>query len=50
MCSNRDPAKPELEFFDTEGVPWRALAGEVGVSQRVLAEDAATGYLTRLVH
>jgi len=42
-------AKPELEFFDTAKLQWRAVAGEVGVSQRVLAEDAATGYLTRLV-
>ena len=42
-------AKPELEFFDTEMLPWRAVGGEIGVSQRVLAEDAATGLLTRLV-
>lgn len=42
-------AKPELEFFDTEGLPWRAVDGEVGVSQRVLAEDADTGSLTRLL-
>jgi hypothetical protein len=41
--------KPELEFFDTEMLPWRAVGGEAGVSQRVLAEDAATGLLTRLV-
>ena len=42
-------AKPELEFFDTEGLPWRAVDGEVGVSQRVLARDADTGNLTRLL-
>jgi hypothetical protein len=42
-------AKPELEFFDSETVPWRAVPDEGGVSQRVLAEDAATGLLTRLV-
>ena len=41
--------KPELEFFDTERVPWRAVAGEAGVSERVLAEDAATGMMTRIV-
>jgi len=41
--------KPELEFFDTEALPWCAVDGEAGVSQRVLAEDAATGLLTRLV-
>jgi hypothetical protein len=42
-------AKPELEFFDTETIPWRAVNGEAGVSQRVLAQDPATGLLTRLV-
>jgi ChrR Cupin-like domain len=42
-------AKPQLEFFDTEMLPWRAVGGEVGVSQRVLADDAATGLRTRLV-
>lgn len=42
-------AKPELEFFDTETLPWRDVDGEVGVSQRVLAEDADTGSLTRLL-
>jgi hypothetical protein len=42
-------AKPELEFFDTETVSWRAVSGEAGVSERILAEDAATGLLTRVV-
>jgi hypothetical protein len=42
-------AKPELEFFDTGLLPWRTVDGEAGVSQRVLAEDAASGLLTRLV-
>jgi hypothetical protein len=42
-------AKPELEFFDPETLPWRPVVGEPGVSQRVLAEDPATGLLTRLV-
>jgi hypothetical protein len=42
-------AKPEFEFFDTETVEWCAVRGEPGVSQRVLAEDSATGLLTRLV-
>ena len=41
--------KPELEFFDPETLPWRAVAGEAGVWERVLAEDPATGLLTRLV-
>jgi ChrR-like protein with cupin domain len=42
-------AKPALEFFDTESLPWSAVGGEAGVSQRVLAEDPATGLLTRLL-
>jgi hypothetical protein len=42
-------AKPELEFFDTGTLSWRDAAGEVGVSERVLAEDPTTGLLTRLV-
>jgi hypothetical protein len=42
-------AKPELEFFDPGTLPWHPVAGEPGVSQRVLAEDPATGLLTRLV-
>jgi len=42
-------AKPELEFFDPETLPWHPVVGEPGVSQRVLAEDPATGLLTRLV-
>lgn len=42
-------AKPEREFFDPETLPWRAVAGEPGVSERRLAEDRATGLLTRLV-
>ncbi|MBV8218319.1 MAG: cupin domain-containing protein [Solirubrobacterales bacterium] len=41
--------KPELEFFDTEMLPWRAVDGEAGVSERVLGQDAGTGLLTRLV-
>jgi hypothetical protein len=42
-------AKPQLEFFDSDTLAWRAVPDEAGVSQRVLAEDAATGLLTRLV-
>ena len=41
--------KPELEFFDPEMLPWRPVSGEPGVSERILAEDPATGLLTRLV-
>ena len=41
--------KPELEFFDPNTLPWRAVPDEPGVWERVLAEDPATGLLTRLV-
>jgi hypothetical protein len=41
--------KPELEFFDPETLPWRAVAGDRGAYERVLAEDPATGLLTRLL-
>ena len=41
--------KPELEYFDTETLPWTAPAGGLpGMHERVLAADPATGDLTRL--
>jgi hypothetical protein len=42
-------SKPELEFFDPETLPWSAVEGEPGVSERMLAADPATRLLTRLV-
>jgi hypothetical protein len=42
-------AKPELEFFDTDELPWRAASVEPGVYERVLAEDLTMGLLTRLL-
>lgn len=41
--------KTELEFFDTESVPWIPVPERPGVSERVLARDAETGLLTRMV-
>jgi hypothetical protein len=41
-------AKPAIEFFDPEAVPWRAVAGQPGRSERVLAHDPSSGLLTRL--
>jgi hypothetical protein len=41
--------KTELEFFDTEAVPWSPVALRPGVSERVLARDPARGLLTRVV-
>ncbi len=41
--------KPELEFFDTETVPWTPVTQRPGVSERVLARDPDGGLLTRMV-
>jgi hypothetical protein len=41
--------KTELEFFDTETVPWTPVVRRPGVSERVLARDPENGLLTRLV-
>jgi ChrR Cupin-like domain len=41
--------KTELEFFDTNSVPWTPVQDSPGVSERVLARDADTGLLTRMV-
>jgi hypothetical protein len=41
-------AKPAIEFFDTEAVPWSPLAGQPGRSERVLAHDPSSGLLTRV--
>jgi hypothetical protein len=42
-------AKPAIEFFDTELVPWSPVAGQPGVSERMLAHDPSSGILTRMV-
>jgi hypothetical protein len=41
--------KTELEFFDTEIVPWVPVAARPGVSERILARDPNSGLLTRMV-
>jgi len=41
--------KPELEFFDTDTVPWTAVGQSPGVSERILARDPDRGLLTRMV-
>jgi hypothetical protein len=41
--------KTELEFFDTETVPWSPMTLRPGVSERILARDPARGLLTRMV-
>jgi hypothetical protein len=42
-------AKPALEFFDTEALPWSPVDDQPGVSERILALDPSGGYLTRIV-
>ena len=42
-------AKPELEFFDSDALPWSSVEGSAGVSERVLSADPGTGLLTRLL-
>jgi hypothetical protein len=41
--------KPAMEFFDTEAVSWSPVAGQPGVSERMLSHDASSGILTRMV-
>jgi hypothetical protein len=41
--------KDELEFFDTETVPWSPVPLRPGVSERVLARDPVRGLVTRIV-
>ncbi len=42
--------KPELEFFDPSGLPWRPMAGAaVGLSEQVLADDPEAGVWTRFL-
>ena len=49
-------AKPGLEFFSPDGLPWEPVegsptggAGGRGVAQRILARDPDTGDVTRLL-
>jgi ChrR-like protein with cupin domain len=49
-------AKPELEFFKPDHLPWEPVAasrtggaGGAGVQQKILSRDVETGDLTRLL-
>ena len=49
-------AKPELEFFSPDGLPWEPVegsptggAGGRGVAKRIVARDPDTGDVTRLL-
>ncbi|HEY2657357.1 MAG TPA: cupin domain-containing protein [Solirubrobacteraceae bacterium] len=41
--------KTEIEFYDTEDVPWSPVTSLPGVSERILARDPSRGLLTRMV-
>ena len=43
-------AKPELEFHDTELIPWVPVEGQgPGVYEKILSRDPADGSFTRLI-
>jgi hypothetical protein len=41
--------KNELEFLDTDTIPWSPVTRRPGVSERILARDPSHGLLTRMV-
>lgn len=41
--------KTEMEFFDTETVPWSPVTLRPGVSERILARDPSRRLLTRMI-
>lgn len=45
----RPMAKPEIEFTSVEEAPWEPVAGVPGQAERILAADAATGVVTRML-
>ncbi len=42
-------AKPEMEFFDTELLPWKPIEGRPGQYEKILSMDPETGSHTRLL-
>lgn len=42
-------AKPQLEFFDTELIPWTPVTGRPGQYEKILSLDPDTGSHTRLL-
>ena len=42
-------AKPELDFFDTELIPWKAIEGSTGQYEKILSKDPETDSFTRLI-
>ena len=42
-------AKPKLEFFNTEIIPWKPIEGSPGQYEKILSKDPETGSFTRLL-
>ena len=42
-------AKPELDYFDTELIPWKAIENSPGQYEKILNKDPKTGSYTRLI-
>ena len=42
-------AKPELEYFDTETIPWKPIKNSPGQYEKILSSDPKTGSHTRLL-
>jgi len=42
-------SKPELEFFNTEIIPWKPIEGSPGQYEKILSMDPETGSHTRLL-
>jgi len=42
-------AKPELEFFNTEAIPWEPIKNSPGQYEKILSSDPQTGSHTRLL-
>lgn len=42
-------AKPELEFFNTELIPWTPIEGASGKYEKILSKDPETDSYTRLI-
>jgi len=42
-------SKPEIEFTPVTATPWTPIAGQPGLSERILARDAQSGVATRML-
>jgi len=40
-------AKPELEFFNTEAIPWKPIKNSPGQYEKILSSDPKTGFQNR---